>query len=222
MKPFPFLSWQPWRKVHWLQIVVHVGALIPFAQLLWDFWQENLTINPIQEMTFRTGKAGLILLVLSLAATPVNILFGYRPALKVRRALGLYGFFYIALHFLIFVGLDYGFNLNLLIEAVFEKRYALVGFTAFLILIPLAITSTKGWMARLGKRWKQLHQAIYAACLLGGVHYVWLVKSDIREPLAYLAGIGILLVIRLAPVRRRLVNFRTRLTKRWVPGAPSR
>jgi len=123
-----------------LQILVHVGALFPLAWLLWDYLRDDLTANPIQAVTLRTGKAALILLILALAATPVNTVFGFRPAIKYRRTLGLYAFFYASLHFLIFIGLDYGFNLKLIYEAIFEKRYALVGFAAGLILFALAIT----------------------------------------------------------------------------------
>ena len=135
----------------------------------------------------------LVFLVLSLACTPIYTLFGFKPALKVRRALGLYAFFYASLHFLTFVGLDYQFDIGLLKEAIFEKRYALVGFAAFLILIPLAVTSTKGWMRRLGKKWKHLHKLIYLAGLLAVVHYIWLVKSDIRVPLEYALVVVLLL-----------------------------
>ena len=206
------LAWLEKRKIHWLQIVAHVGALIPLAVLLWAAFTGGLTINPIQDITFRTGKAALWLLVLSLAVTPVNIVTGYRPVLKIRRPLGLYAFGYAALHFLIFVGLDYGFSWALLKGAIFEKRYALVGFAAFLVLLPLALTSTKGSMARLGKRWKKLHQAVYAAGILAAIHYVWVVKADLRQPLAFSAAIGILLLIRIPAVRKRIVRWRT---QRW-------
>ncbi|MBM2849758.1 MAG: Ferric reductase domain protein transrane component domain, partial [Anaerolineales bacterium] len=123
------------------QILVHVGSLVPLALLIWDAITDNLTVNPIQDITFRTGKAALVLLVLSLACTPLNTVFGFREALKVRRALGLYAFLYVSLHFLIFIGLDYTFDLSLIREAIVEKRYALMGFAAFLTLLPLALTS---------------------------------------------------------------------------------
>jgi sulfoxide reductase heme-binding subunit YedZ len=110
---------------------------------------DNLTANPIQAITLRTGKAAIVLLVLTLSVTPINTLFGFRQVIKVRRALGLYAFLYAGLHFAIFIGLDYVFDLELIIEAIFDKPFALVGFLTGLILIPLAITSTKGWMKRL-------------------------------------------------------------------------
>ncbi len=201
-------------KKNWLRWLTHFGALIPLAWLLWDFWQDQLTFNPIQDMTFRTGKAALILLTLSLACTPVNTISGWRQVLPLRKPLGLYAFMYASLHFLIFVGLDYGFDWELLQEAIFEKKYALVGFAAFLILIPLAITSTKGWMKRLGQNWKRLHRWVYLAGILVVIHYIWLVKADTREPLIYGAIIGLLLLARLPVVRRVLTQFRTRFTKK--------
>lgn len=185
-----------------LQALVHLGALFPLAWLIFDFLTDNLTANPIQAVTLRTGKAALILLILALACTPLNTVFGFRQAIKVRRALGLYAFLYAGLHFLIFVGLDYGFDPQLLREAIFEKRFALVGFAAFLILLPLAITSTRGWMKRLGRDWTRLHRLVYLAGPLVIVHYVWLVKSDIRVPLLYGAVVAVLLLARLPAVRR--------------------
>ena len=205
----PGLSWLKKRKIHWVQIVAHVGAFIPLAVLIWAATTGGLTINPIQDITFRTGKAALRLLVLSLAVTPAQIITGYRPLVKIRRPLGLWAFFYASIHFLIFIGLDYGFSWALLKGAIFEKRYALVGFAALLIMLPLAITSTKGWMVRLGKRWKKLHQAVYAAGVLVAIHYAWVVKADLREPLAFSAAIGILLLIRVPAVRKRIVRWRT-------------
>ena len=195
-----------------LQILVHVGALFPLAWLLWDYLRDDLTANPIQAVTLRTGKAALILLILALAATPVNTVFGFRPAIKYRRTLGLYAFFYASLHFLIFIGLDYGFNLKLIYEAIFEKRYALVGFAAGLILFALAITSTKGWKRRLRKNWKRLHRLVYLAGILVVVHYVWLVKSDIRVPLAYGAVVVLLLIARVPGVRRYLSGLRGKIS----------
>lgn len=197
-------------KSNWLRIITHIGALAPLALIIWDYSQNQLTVNPIQEITFRTGKTALVLLVLSLSITPVNIVFGIRQILTLRRLLGLYAFMYVSLHLLIFVGLDYGLDLDLIYEAIFEKRYALVGFAAFLILLPLAVTSTKGWMKRLGKNWKRLHRLVYLAAGLAVVHFVWLVKSDIREPLAYGAVVALLLVIRQPRIRRAFTGTRNR------------
>lgn len=212
----PGLAWMARRKIHWLQIVAHVGSLIPLAALIWAATTGGLTINPIQDITFRTGKAALWLLVLSLAVTPAQTLTGYRPLVKIRRPLGLYAFFYASLHFLIFVGLDYGFSWPLLQEAIFEKRYALVGFAALLIMLPLAITSTKGWMKRLGKRWKGLHRWVYVAGILVAIHYIWVVKADLREPLIFSAAIAILLLMRIPAVRRQIIMQRQKLEQRFA------
>lgn len=184
------------------QAAIHIGALLPLIWLIYNWSQDNLTFNPIQALEQRTGKFALVLLILALACTPLNTVFGFRQALKVRRALGLYAFFYASIHFLIFIGLDYQFDLALLQEAIFEKKYALVGFTAGLILLSLAITSTRGWMKRLGRTWTRLHKFVYLAGILVIVHYVWLVKSDIRVPLLYGALVLVLLMLRIPYVRR--------------------
>lgn len=197
------------------QLFVHAAALAPLGLLIFDFFRDNLTVNPVQALTLRTGKYALTLLVLSLACTPVNTVFGFRPALKVRRALGLYAFMYATIHFLIFIGLDYAFNPQLLREAIFEKRFALVGFAAFLMLLPLAITSTRGWMKRLGKNWKRLHRLVYLAGALVVVHYAWAVKSDIRQPLLFGGLVALFLFLRLPAVRRAASQRRGILNRKW-------
>ncbi len=193
-----------WRKHEftWLQVLTHLGALAPFVYLLWDYFTDNLSVNPIQDITFRTGKPAIVLLVLSLACTPLNSLFGFREALKLRRPLGVYAFLYVCLHLLTFVGLDFGFDLGLIYEGIFEKRYALVGFAAFCLLLPLALTSTKGWQRRLGKRWKTLHKLVYLTAPLAVFHYLWLVKSDIRQPLFFGALVVLLLLLRIPVIKQ--------------------
>ncbi len=209
-------------KRHWLRIAVHIACLIPLAVLIGDFATNNLTVNPIQEATERTGKTALIVLVLSLACSPLKTLFGFTPALALRRPLGLYAFFYAACHLTIFVAVDYGFDLTLIGEAVVEKRYVLAGFSAFLLLLPLAITSTKGWMRRLGARWKRLHRLVYVAAGLAILHYVWLVKADIREPLLYGAAVAGLLLLRLPWLRRRLASWHARRKAQQRSAEPAR
>lgn len=201
-----------WLRKNWLRVVMHVAALAPFALLLWDGAHNHLTVNPIREITFRTGRTALKLLLLSLACTPLNTLFGFKQALPLRRPLGLYAFFYATLHFLTFTVLDYGLDWELIKQAIAEKRYVLVGFAAFVLLTPLAITSTKGWMRRLGKRWKLLHRLVYVAAPLVILHFLWLVKADIRRPLLYGAAVVALLALRAPAVRRAL----TRLRQRWT------
>ncbi len=197
-----------WLRANWLQLVVHIGALAPLGIIILDNYRYNLTANPIQEVTVRTGKAALVLLVLSLACTPLNTVFGFRQALQVRRALGLYGFMYIVLHLAIFTVLDYGLDLWLIGEAIAEKYYVIAGFLAFLILIPLAVTSTRGWMARLGKRWKSLHKLVYLAVPVAVAHFALLVKSlsSRPEPLIFGAATIMLLALRIPGVRRASAN----------------
>jgi sulfoxide reductase heme-binding subunit YedZ len=207
-------------KKNWPRIATHIACWIPFVVLIWDYAHNDLTFNPIQEATFRTGKTALILLVLALACTPVNTLFGLRQVLPLRRPLGLYAFFYVCIHLMIFAVIDYGLSWPLIEQAIVEKRYVLVGFTAFLLLLPLAITSTKGWMRRLGKDWKRLHRLIYIAVPLVIVHFVWLVKSDVREPLAYGAAVAALLTLRLPAVRRAFTNLRHRIRPPARVGTP--
>ena len=209
-------------KKHWLRIATHIGAWIPLAVLIWDFANDNLTANPIQEATFRTGKTALILLLLALACTPLNTLLGWKRLLPLRRPLGLYAFFYVCVHLLIFALVDYGLDWELIQQAIVEKRYVLVGFAAFLLLLPLAITSTKGWMRRLGKGWKKLHRLVYLAVSLAIVHFVWLVKADIREPLVYGAIVAALLILRLPAIRRSLTSMRYRAAGRAGASPPVR
>lgn len=182
------------------QKLVHAACIAPLGLVAWEYATD---VNPIQAATLRTGKIALIILGCSLACTPANTVFGFREALRVRRAVGLYAFFYAALHFSIFL-LDYGFDPALLYEAIFEKLYALVGFTALVILLLLALTSTRGWMKRLGQWWKKLHQWVYVAAVLVIVHYVWAVKADIRTPLIYGGILVLLLLARVPAIRRRV------------------
>ena len=196
-------------KVSYLQLFVHIGALLPLAWLTWQFSQDQLTANPIREIQLRTGKYALNLLVLTLACTPVYNIFGFEPARKWRRTLGLYAFAYAGLHLLNFIGLDYGFNFGLIKEGIAAKPFALVGLAAFIILLPLAVTSTKAWVKRLGNNWPRLHRLLYVAGILAGLHFIWLTKSkaDLREPLIYGTVIVLLLILR-APVIRRLISRR--------------
>jgi len=193
-------------KTRWLQILTHVAALLPLAWLLWDYWQGRL-IDPVREITTRTGKAALILLILSLACTPINILLGFKQVLRVRRALGLYAFMYASLHFLTFVGLDYGFDFDLLGQGILDQRYVLVGFAAGLLLLPLAITSTQAWQKRLGKNWRRLHRLVYQASILAIVHFTWLAKDN-RGPLRYGAVVALLLIVRIPGIRKAISDAR--------------
>ena len=195
-------------KRYW-PLLIHPLALLPLLLLLWDFANNNLTANPIQAATQRTGLTALVLLLLSLSCTPLNTIFQWKRVLVLRRPLGLYAFGYAVIHLLIFAVVDYGLDLELIWPVISEKPYIIAGFSALLLLIPLAITSTKGWMRRLGKRWKLLHRLVYLAIALVILHFIWLSKS-ISVPLAYGAVAALLLVLRVPPVRKAIVQ-RTRL-----------
>jgi len=203
------------RKLHtrWLQILTHFAALLPLASLLWAYWQGLFIVDPVLEITSRTGKTALILLILSLACTPVQVVFGFKQVLRLRRPLGLYACLYAGLHFLTFVGLDYGFDPGLIRRDILGQRYVLVGFTAGLLLLLLAITSTRGWQKRLGKNWKRLHRLVYLAGILAIVHFMWRVK-DIREPLRYGIAVALLLLVRIPVIRQALGDARHSLKAR--------
>lgn len=200
-------------RKHWLQILVHAAALLPLAWTIWQYTQGLFLVDPVREITTRTGRIALILLLLSLSCTPLNTLFGFKQALRVRRPLGLYAFLYASLHFATFVWLDYGLDFDLLWQAIFDQRYVIVGFAAGLLMLALAVTSTRGWQVRMGKNWKRLHRLAYLAGFLAVVHFAWLVK-DIRVPLGYGAVLVGLLVLRLPPLRKAASNARHHLKAR--------
>jgi sulfoxide reductase heme-binding subunit YedZ len=189
-------------------VATHLLALAPLALLVFDAATGRLSADPIDDVELRTGKPALVLLVLSLACTPAMTVLGWRWAHPLRRRLGLYAYLYALLHFTTFVAVDYSLNPEWLAEAIFEKPYALVGFAAFVILSAMALTSTKGWMRRLGRRWTQLHRLVYLAGLLAVVHYTWSVKADIRQPLAFGAIVVVLLAVRLPRVRAAIAGAR--------------
>jgi len=198
------------RRFHPLQIITYIGVWIPLVILLWDFTHDNLGADIIREATLRTGKTALTLLVLSLACTPLSTLLNYKPLLKLRRPLGLFSFMYASLHFAIFIGVDYFFDLTLIKEALLEKRYAIVGLTTGLILLALAITSTQGWKRRLKKRWTQLHRLAYLAGFLATVHFVWLVKPGVVQPWIWMGVVLLLLLARVPPVKRFTLALRSK------------
>jgi sulfoxide reductase heme-binding subunit YedZ len=179
--------------------VVHALALAPMAYLGWQFWQvwqagsDALGADPVAEVEHRTGLWALRLLLLTLAITPLRQLTGQPLLLRFRRMLGLYAFFYATVHLAAYLGLDLRGYWTQIFEEIVKRPYITVGFLAWLLLIPLAITSTQGWMRRLKRNWGKLHKAIYAIGVLAVLHFWWLVKSDIREPLLYAAILALLL-----------------------------
>jgi len=184
--------------------------------LLWDWSQGNLTANPIQAATLRTGRFAIILLLLSLAITPLNSLLGFKHLIPLRKWLGLYSALYVGMHFLIFIGLDYGFNLTLIRADLLTKKYVIMGFLAGLTFLPMTLTSTKGWQRRLGMNWKRLHRFVYLAGIFAVIHYIWLVKSNILTPLLYAGVLIVLLILRIPVVLchlKRLRHKRSRFPK---------
>lgn len=201
-------------QLHWLQVVVHVGVALSLAWLAWQYLGGAFVVDPVREVQTFTGKAALVLLMLSLACTPLQTLTGWKAFTRVRRPLGLYSFAYAALHFANYLALDYGFDLGLLLQGIAEERYVIVGFAAGLVLLALALTSTRGWKKRLRKNWKRLHRLVYVAGILAVVHFLWLVK-DTQEPLRYAVLLGLLLALRLPPVRRAASRLRQALARSW-------
>lgn len=200
---------RPWDGL--LRIAVHTAALTPMALLLWDYARDNLTANPIEDIQLRTGRYALMLLVLSLAAMPASRILGLRRIVPLRRTLGLYAFAYASLHLLNFLGLDYGFNLGLIREDLLEKWYALFGLAAFIILLPLAVTSTAGWQRRLGGAWAHMHRFVYLSAALAVTHFVLQTRGTITVPLVYISVVAALLVMRLPVLRRAAGRVRASL-----------
>jgi methionine sulfoxide reductase heme-binding subunit len=178
---------------------VFLACLAPLAWLAWAGFAGRLGANPISEVTKETGTWTLRFVVLALAITPVRKLTGWNLLVRYRRMLGLFAFFYGSLHFLTYVWLDQFFDAASITKDVIKRPFITVGFTAFLLMLPLALTSTTGWIRRLGgKRWQMLHRLIYVTAALGVVHYWWLVKADIARPLTYGAIVTTLLAARVA------------------------
>jgi len=183
----------------WTKVVVFLGCLVPLGVLVWRALHGQLTANPIEFITHATGDWTIRFLILTLAITPLRKMLRLPQLIRFRRMLGLFAFFYACLHFSMWIGVDKFFDWSEMMKDVQKRRFITVGFTGFALLIPLAITSTAGWIRRLGgRRWQMLHRAIYLSAVAGVIHYYWLVKSDVRKPLQYAFLVGILLVWRLA------------------------
>jgi sulfoxide reductase heme-binding subunit YedZ len=166
--------------------------------LVWRGFRGDLTANPVEFLQHQTGDWTLRFLVFTLCITPFRKILHVPELIRFRRMLGLFAFFYACLHFLTYLGPDQSFSLSGMLKDVVKRPFITVGFAAFVLLIPLAITSTAAWIRRLGgKRWQGLHRSIYAVAVLGVIHYYWMVKSDVRKPLFYGAIVIILLAWRL-------------------------
>ena len=180
------------------KVVVFALCLVPLAVLVWKGFQNELGANPVEFIEHWTGDWTIRFLIITLCITPFRKLLHVPQLIRFRRMLGLFAFFYVCLHFSTWIWLDRFFNLSDVWADVLKRRFITVGFAGFVLLIPLAITSTKGWIRRLGgKRWQLLHRAIYLSAIAGVIHYYWQVKSDERKPLQYAAVVGALLAWRL-------------------------
>ena len=183
---------------------IWASALTPAAWLVWRATQGELGANPIEEVLHRTGWWGLVLLTTTLAITPVRRLSGWHQIVRYRRLVGLFAFFYLTLHFGTYLVLDQWLAWSYILEDIAERPFITVGFSAWLLLLTLAVTSTRGWIRRLGPRWQRLHRLIYLASALGVLHFYWKVKADTREPLIFGVVIGLLLLVRVPAVQRML------------------
>jgi len=185
-------------EVRLVKPLVFAACLIPFGLLVWRGLTGGLTANPIEYITHRTGDWTLRFLLIALTITPLRRVTGWHSLAQFRRMLGLFAFFYVVIHFSTYLVLDFFFALDLILDDIVERRYITAGFTGFLLLIPLAVTSNQRMIRRLGgRRWKRLHRLVYVAAVAGVIHYLWLVKVDIRPPLTYGAILMVLFGVRL-------------------------
>ena len=178
--------------------LVFLAALGPVGYLVYGAFADALGANPLDAITDQTGTWTLRFLVLTLLVTPLRRWTGWNWLIRYRRMLGLFAFFYGSLHFLTFIGFDHFFAVDDILKDIAKRPFITVGFAAFILMLPLAITSTTGWIRRLGgRRWNLLHRLVYASALLGVVHYWWLVKADVSRPARYAAIVALLLAVRV-------------------------
>ena len=201
-----------------LKLTFWALGLLPIPLGLYRlFFGDGFGVNPIQELEHYTGDVTLISLLVVLSVTPLRRLTGWNDIQKVRRLLGLFAFFYVSVHFAMWFAVDQFFAWEYIGEDITERPFILVGFTAFVLLVPLAVTSTKGWIRRLGRNWTRIHRLVYLATLLGIVHFFWVTKADDRWPTFALVCWGVLMTLRLifaqrgsrsarAPVRQQAVS----------------
>jgi sulfoxide reductase heme-binding subunit YedZ len=178
------------------KVVLFVAALVPAGLLVRGVFAGNLGVNPAETIQLQTGRWALKFLLLSLAVTPVRRLTGWNVVIQFRRMLGLFAFFYATLHFAAYWAFDLTFAFDTMVTDVVKRPFIALGFSAFLLLIPLALTSTKGWIRRLGKRWTVLHRLVYLAALLAVVHFAWKVKVFTGDPVLYAVVLTLLLGFR--------------------------
>ncbi len=180
-----------------LKPIVFLASLVPLAVLIVNGLRQNLGANPIEEITHQTGLWTLILLLVTLSITPLRRLTGINWLIQYRRMIGLFAFFYGVLHLMTYVWLDQFFDFHSMLHDIGKRPFITAGFTGFLLMVPLALTSTKWSIRKLGKKWQTLHRLVYFSAAAGVVHFIWLVKKDIREPVIYAVVLGTLMAIRL-------------------------
>jgi methionine sulfoxide reductase heme-binding subunit len=184
-------------RIRVLKAAVWAAALYPAAALLYGFFTDNLSANPIDYITDHTGDAAITLLVITLMITPLRRLTGWNELIKFRRLLGLFGFFYATLHVLTWAAIDQFFDVETMAIDIVERPFITIGMVTFLLLLPLAVTSTTGMIRRLGRRWQQLHRLAYVATLTAVIHFWWGVKADFREPRWWAFALCVLFTFRL-------------------------
>ncbi|MAW73091.1 MAG: sulfoxide reductase heme-binding subunit YedZ [Gemmatimonadetes bacterium] len=190
------------RRVLLLKGLVWLLCLAPGVWLVWRGFTDRLGANAIEEVLHRLGDTSLVILLVTLSITPIRRLTGWNDLAPLRRPLGLFAFFYLTIHFLWYAVVDEGLAFEFIVEDVIERPYILAGFTAWLMLIPLAITSTKGWIRRLKKNWQKLHRLVYVATGLGVLHFYWQVKADTYWPLVATTVLVALMLLRIRQARR--------------------
>ena len=181
-----------------VKVIVHVLCLLPLVRLIYCFYTNDLTANPVEFITHSTGTWALAILLISLTITPLRKIKKLNWLISLRRMIGLYSFFYANLHFLTYIVFDLNFNFSGVAKDIAKRPFITIGFAAFVLLLPLAITSNKFSIRKLtGKRWNQLHRLVYPAAILGVVHFYWLVKSDVRQPVIYAVILSLLFGVRM-------------------------
>lgn len=191
-----------WLKSAWAKPVVHLLCILPFAGLLWAAFSDGLGANPVEKLTHETGEWTLRMLLVTLCLTPLRQWTGQAAWIRFRRITGLYTFFYLCCHFLIWFIADHSIDPGSMIEDIVKRPYITLGFSAFVLMIPLAITSNQAMIRKLGRKWKTLHQLVYLIISLGILHFLWLVKADYLEPMIYAIIAVILLAHRVGPIKR--------------------
>lgn len=198
MRPFNRI-----KPITWIKILVFAAALIPAARLVVGLFTGGLGANPVEFITHTTGTFALVFLMITLAVTPLRRITGYASLIRLRRMLGLFAFFYTVLHLSTFVVLDHFFDPAAILQDIFKRPYITAGSVGLLLMAPLAVTSTAGWIRRLGgRRWQQLHRLVYFSAIAGVIHFLWLVKADLREPLIFAGVLAVLLGYRIAVWRK--------------------